>query len=308
MLDLVPILAEPSDTFYTASPEWGWLVVVYFFIGGLAGGAAFLAACLELFGAPADRPTARIGHLLAAPIMVIAGLLLIVDLTRPERFWHMLIQSETYNLMGKWYSVISIGAWIVGLFSLVAGLVFLGVLTEFRWFPAGLGWLRSLHEGTLGRILVALSGLLGLFTAGYTGVLLSDTNRPLWGDTTMLGLLFLLSGVSAGAAAISLIGWRRAHPGTIRWLGFMDSYTSLLELAVLAVMVIALGSVATEVLGNGWGILLALGVVLAGILVPLALHVRPRLLGVLSIPSAAVLVLVGSFLLRLVVVMSSEAA
>jgi hypothetical protein len=47
-------------------------------------------------------------------------------------------------------------------------------------------------------------------------------------------------------------------------------------------------------------------VVLAGILVPLLLH-RRHLLGSLSSPAASVLVLVGGFILRAVVVLSSEA-
>jgi len=53
--------------------------------------------------------------------------------------------------------------------------------------------------------------------------------------------------------------------------------------------------------------LLVVGVVLLVLLIPMLLHWRPRMLGQMSIPSAAVLVLVGSFLLRTVVVLSSEA-
>ena len=306
LLDLVPALAAPSDTFFTRSPDWSWPIALYFFVGGLAGGAAFIGAFLDLFGEPADKPAARIGHLLAAPLITIGGIILIVDLNRPERFWHMMLESETYRPMFKWYSAMSFGVWIVGAFSLVSGLVFLGVLADHPRFPDGLRSLRALHEGALGRVLTALSGLFGLFTAGYTGVLLSDTNRPLWGDTTLLGILFLVSGVSAAAALITLLAWRRAHPGTLRWLGFMDSYGSILELAVLVVMLIALGSVATEALDNVWGIVLVVGTVIAGILLPLALHWRPRVLGSLTIPSAALLVLAGSLCLRLAIVMASE--
>ena len=28
-----------SDTFFTTSPHWGWYIVFYFFVGGIAGGA-----------------------------------------------------------------------------------------------------------------------------------------------------------------------------------------------------------------------------------------------------------------------------
>jgi formate-dependent nitrite reductase membrane component NrfD len=301
---LVPAQTAPSDTFYTVSPHWGWLIVVYFFLGGIAGGAAFLAAVLHLFGNRRDRPMARVGYAIAFPAIVLAGPLLIVDLNRPERFWHMFIQKETFLPMFKWYSPISIGAWGVGAFALFATLAFAGALAEWGRLPAAF---RSLAEGTLGRIIAALTGLGGLFVAGYTGVLLSATNRPLWADSTLIGLLFLLSGVSAGAAAMLLVGWRRANRESVEWVGQMDFYSTLLELAVLAVLALSLGSVLGEVWGNGWGVLLVVGTVLLGLLVPMLLHWRPRLLGRLSIPSAAVLVLVGGLVLRMVVVLSSEA-
>lgn len=308
MLSLVlAAQTPPSDTFYTKAPEWGWLIVAYFFLGGIAGGSAFLAGLLDLFGVPDDRPAARIGHLLTAPLIAISGVLLIIDLNRPERFWHMLIQNNTGQPMLKYWAPISVGVWLVGLFSLVSGLVFLGVAAEGGWLRGPLRGLRALRFGAVGRVLSALTALLGIGVAGYTGVLLADTNRPLWGDTTLLGLLFLLSGVSAAAAAITLLAWRRANPGTIHWLGNMDAYSSLLELLVLIVLVLSLGSVVREVWGNGWGVIMAFGVVGAGIIAPQVLHRRP-LLGKLSVPSAAALVLVGSFLLRAAVVIASEHA
>jgi formate-dependent nitrite reductase membrane component NrfD len=296
--------AAPSDTFYTLSPHWGWIIVVYFFLGGIAGGAAFLAAMLDLFGNRQDRPMARIGYAIAFPAIVLAGPLLIIDLNRPERFWHMFVQSDTLRPMFKWYSPISVGAWGVGLFAFLVTLAFAGALAEWGRLPAAF---RALRDGPLGRVIAALAGLGGLFVAGYTGVLLSATNRPLWADTPLIGLLFLLSGVSAGAALMLLVGWRRANDGSVHWLSEMDAYSSILELIVLAVIALSLGSVAREVWGNGWGVLLALGVGLVGILLPLLLHWRPRLLGRLSVPSAAVLVLVGGFVLRMVFVLSSEA-
>ena len=305
MLEIpVAAIAAQSDTFYTASPEWGWIVVVYFFLGGIAGGAAFLAAMLDLFGNAGDRPMARIGYLVAFVAILLAGPLLIVDLTRPERFWHMFLQADSGIPMIKWYSPISLGAWVVGLFTLFAALALAASLAETGRLPVGL---RGLGEGTLGKVISAATGLLGIFIAGYTGVLLAATNRPLWADSWWIGLLFLLSGISAGAALMLLLGYRHTHPGSVHWLGQMDLYSSVLELVVLAVLAISLGSVLQEVWGNVWGGLLVVGVVLLGLLIPMLLHWRPRMLGQMSIPSAAVLVLVGSFLLRTIVVLSSEA-
>ena len=49
-----------------------------------------------------------------------------------------------------------------------------------------------------------------------------------------------------------------------------------------------------------------IGVVLAGILLPLTLHARPHWLGNLSVLAGAALVLIGGFLLRVVVVLSAQ--
>ena len=91
----------PSSTYFSAPPEWGWLIVFYFFIGGLAGGCYFLGVLIDLFGRPEDRPLARLGYYISFPCIIISGLLLTLDLGRPLRFWHMLIESNTYRPMFK---------------------------------------------------------------------------------------------------------------------------------------------------------------------------------------------------------------
>ena len=58
---------------------------------------------------------------------------------------------------------------------------------------------------------------------------------------------------------------------------------------------------------NAWGVLLLGGVIVVGILIPLLLHWRPRLIGPdRSAAVGAFLVLVGGFLFRVVVVLSSD--
>jgi protein NrfD len=97
------------STFFTASPHWEWLIVAYFFLGGLAGGSYFLATLLDLSGR--DHRLVQLGYLIAFPLVALCALLLTVDLGRPERFWHMLVQSETFRPMIKTYSPMSLGAW-----------------------------------------------------------------------------------------------------------------------------------------------------------------------------------------------------
>lgn len=303
----------PSSTWFTAPPHWGWYIVLYFFFGGLAGGSYFLAALTDLIGRPGDRPLARLGYYVAFPLVLLCGLLLIVDLNRPLRFWHMLIESQTFGLMFKPWSPMSVGAWALLIFGIFSFLSFLAALAEedrIRWaalrrirWPA----LRRLRPPyALGTLIAILGGVSGLFLAGYTGILLAVTNRPIWSDTPLLGLLFIISAASTSAALLSLLayraGWRMP---ALFGLQRMDGWLIGLELLVLVALLISLGPVFRAWL-NAWGLLLLVGVIV-GLLVPLGLSWRQRRIGELNVATTAVLVLLGGFLLRAVVVFSAEA-
>jgi protein NrfD len=156
-----------------------------------------------------------------------------------------------------------------------------------------------------------LGSIFGLFIAGYTGVLLASTNRPIWADSHWLGLLFLVSGASTSAAALILLAiWRRSgHPASLEWLVGFDRRVLMLELLVLIVFLISLGSVA-QVLVGWWGLLLLVAVGL-GVVVPLVLEGRsagypPKAGGSGRLVQSASLVLLGGLLLRVVVLLSSN--
>ena len=292
-----------SSTFFTASPHWKWFIAVYFFLGGVAGGTYFITTMMHLFSRNPDRRMVRLGYLIPFPVVSLCGFLLTVDLGRPERFWHMLVQSETFRPMIKTYSPMSSGAWVLLLFSGCAFLSFLAALAE-RGRP---DWpiLRRLDPTALaGRILTVIGALLGLYLAGYTGVLLAVTNRPIWADTTFLGLTFLVSSASASAALLILLGsWIGVSPRSVRSVERFDRLVLILEAFALAALIVSLGRVATVWL-NGWGLLLA-AMVLGGIALPLLLPWRrpvpdrPGWIG----PMLAIL---GGLLFRLVIVFSSD--
>ena len=278
-----------SDTFFTASPHWTWFIIPYFFVGGIAGGAFFLAAALEWFGRVEDRTVIRTAYKLAFWGAVISGILLTIDLGKPFRFWHMLFQSDNFpHLMFKGYSPISFGAWAILLFGLCAFLALIGA------------W-----SGTpFAKIIAGLGGLLGFFVAGYTGVLLTVTNRPIWADSPWLGALFLASGASTAAATLTLLAPKRgATAGSIAWLESFDTRALVVELIILILFVGWLWPI-RQVWLSVWGVLLLVGVVFAGILWPLMLRWRPRGAGAFSNP--AVMVLLGGFLLRVVILLASN--
>ncbi len=317
-----------SDTFFTAAPHWTWWIILYFFIGGIAGTAFFLASLLD-WGSrqspdasrqrvesreslPPYRLTAsplvRYGYYLAFIGVLISGFLLTIDLTRPLRFWHMLIENHTGKPMFKGWEPMSVGAWGLLLFGLFAFLAALAVLAEDR---PNIRLLQSAPVRFLRRrgpslVIAVLGSIFGLFIAGYTGVLLAVTNRPVWADSHLLGLLFLISGASTGAAALILLAVRRraADPASLSWLVWFDRNVLILELLVLIAFLISLGSVARVFL-TWWGALLLIGVVGAGIVIPLLLE-RGRVHTPRHLVNSAALVLLGGFLLRMVVLLSSD--
>jgi protein NrfD len=295
----------PSSTYFSAPPDWGWLIVFYLFFGGLSGGCYFLASLIDLLGRPEDRPLARLGYYITFPCVLLSGLLLTLDLTRPLRFWHMLIESNTFRPMFKYWSPMSLGSWALLIFGIFALLSFLGALVEderLAW-PAGR---RLRPPGMLSKVLAVLGGLVGFYVAGYTGVLLAVTNRPIWSDTPLLGMLFGVSAASISAALLILLAHRnRWTMPAIAALHRMDAWVVALEFLVLIAVMISLGPVFRAWL-NAWGLLLFFGVIVVGMLIPLALHWRRQWLGDRNATTAAALVLVGGFILRLVIVFSAQ--
>src|SRR5262249_36497270 len=125
--------------------------------------------------------------------------------------------------------------------------------------------------GPLGVVVTVLGGFFGAFLAGYTGVLLSVTNRPIWADTHLLGLVFLGSGASTSAALLLLLGPETGPSPSHAALARFDNWMLVLELVVLVGLVASLGVVARTWL-SAWGALLVVGVIGVGILAPLGLH------------------------------------
>ena len=294
----------PSSTWFSTAPHWGWLIVLYFFIGGLAGGSYFVAALIDLFARREDRPLAHLGYYIAFPCVAVSGLLLTIDLGRPLRLWHMLIESNTYRPMFKYWSPMSIGSWALTVFGFFALLSFLAALADdgrVRW--SGLRRLRA--PSTAGRILAVLGGLAGFYVAGYTGVLLAVTNRPIWSDTPLLGLLFIVSAASTSTALMILLAYRsgRTTPAVAN-LHRMDDWVIAVELLVLIAVMVSLGPVLRAWL-NVWGVLLAIVIVL-GLIAPLVLSWRGRRFREMSMATPALLILIGGFLLRVMIVFSSE--
>ena len=312
---MTPAMLVPAVvTGNVADPHWYWWIIFYFFLGGIAAGAYLIAAVSDLVAPRENRPVARAGYLLALPLVGVCGILLILDLNRPERFWHMLWNVTTNVPAFKYWSPMSYGSWILSAFGSFSFLSALLVLAERR------GLLAGLREGPLGKVIALLGAIAAIFFASYTGALLNATNQRIWGDNTLLGPLFATSGISTGIAAIVLIvalTRRAARDSQATSDGELVLHrlerADLIAIAVELVLIIALvawlasQNVAGPLISGGIGLALWIGVVLLGLLVPVGLYLRPRLLGGLTPVVASVLALAGGFILRWAILMAAHA-
>ncbi|MBS3998151.1 MAG: polysulfide reductase NrfD [Hydrogenophaga sp.] len=298
------MIDAPSSTWFTASPHWHWLIVLYFMLGALAGGTYFLSAMIDMVGRQSDRRLAQLGYLITLPVMLVIGVVLIVDLSRPDRFWHLLIQNHTWRPMFKYWVPMSTGSWAVPLFSFFATLSFVSAFAELKrpqW-----RWAQRLRPlGIVGMLVALLGSLLALHVMGYTGVMLSVLNRPVWSDTPLFGLLFIVSAVTMAAALLALVasgvGW--LSPG-VTALQRIWVWLAGVQVLVFIALFVSLGPAARGWL-NIWGVVLAVGIAI-GIVLPLLAARRRNPLGLGGLPMMAVLVLVGGFLVRTAVVFVPE--
>jgi formate-dependent nitrite reductase membrane component NrfD len=281
---------------FVAPPDWHWYIVWYFFLGGIAGGAYTLGTLLRLVGDPRDEGAARTAFLVAFPAFVICPILLTLDLGRPLRFWHMMIDSRTFGLNFKYWSPMSVGVWVLLIFGIFALVTFLEAFGTWR------SGKPPFLTGAFGRLFLIVGAFFGLFLAGYTGVLLSVSNQPIWSDTWALGALFLASSLSVAAAALTLLTRLGRHAESSEGkLSRADRYFAILEVVLLALFFLSLGAVASRFLAPRWMTLWV--VVLIGIVVPFALQFSTRRAPVMV---AAVLTLVGGLALRMVVIFSAQ--
>jgi formate-dependent nitrite reductase membrane component NrfD len=300
--------------FFVADPDWGWWIIGYFFLGGIAAGAYFMATMIELAGRPEDRPLARIGYLIAVPLISVCGVLLILDLHRPERFWHMLFRSEVVNQaieqgwpttgegwqtmtrapILKYWSPMSAGSWALSLFGLCSALSLLGSL----WRDGS--WLeRILRLSWFGKMVAVVGCIAGFFVAAYTGALLTATNQPIWSETVWIAPLFLTSAASTGIAAMLLIGrWRNVSSESLQRLERADLWALGLELAFFVLFLASIGALLVPVMKSPHGWALVAGTLIFGLAMPLVIHLRLMPFAGWGFGAAAVLALLGGFFLR----------
>jgi len=322
---------------------WSWEIPLYLFVGGIVAGMMVLGgiAMLRIAKGEDSRSFFSMQTPLFAFMLLNAGMgALFLDLTHKLYVWRIY---TTFQIT----SPMSWGSWVLLLVYAVLLVSALIRLPEvWPWLGKRLPKLQQLSAGIVGhpRRMSALGWaniVLGVGIGIYTGILLNTmVARPLW-NSAILGPLFLFSGMSAGAAmmhiaSVVLPGDRPAPQGmiagaisamiqplgpkppersTVVALIRADVFFLVVELILIGLLLanllmssashieaaslITIGSYAWHF----WGV-----IVVAGVLLPIVLQALELSHRIPHTVVPALLVLVGGYTLRWVMVNAGQAS
>ncbi len=296
---------------------WGWEIPVYLFLGGLTAGLMILTPLLWSRTEPEQRTRWARWLPFAAPVLLSAGMLaLFLDLEYKAHVFRFYTAFRPASPM-SW------GSWILlGIYPATLLLGLLGLTDEETkklcgWGPlraTGLGrltaWARGLAQAWRGPLLWS-NIALGVALGGYTGLLLGTLGaRPAWGST-VLGPLFLVSGISTGAALMMLFPMsHREH----RLLRGWDLAAIMAELALIGVFLLGLFTsgaqgrqAAALFLGGPYTALFWALVIMAGLAVPLVIELVEGARKLRPTRLAPALLLAGGLSLRWIIVLAGQA-
>lgn len=288
---------------------WHWQIPLYLFLGGLAAGILFFAALFYINGKEKDNPAAVKLAPFLTPLLLIFGLIaLFIDLRHKAFFWQLYTNIKLQSPM-SW------GAWTLMVITPVSFIwCALHIKELFPKWDWKYDWLKALetffnhYKKALAWVMLIYSVILGI----YTGILLSAFNaRPLW-NTSILGPLFLASGMSAGAAAILILSKSKEER---RRFAIIDLIIIGIELFLIVHMFMGfLASTQVQIeaarlfLGGPYTMSFWIFVVIIGMIIPAVLEVLE--LRKFHVPAvvAAILVLFGSVMLRFIIVYAGQAS
>jgi formate-dependent nitrite reductase membrane component NrfD len=276
--------------------EWGWLVAVYLFLGGVGGGAYTIAAINSFLGKMLE-PSTAIGLWISFPALAIGSLCLLADLGSPAK--------AVLAGMKPGTSWIARGFWIISIFMVVA--LVHAVLVHYTDVAATAGG-QTLLKG-----LAVVGIVFAVLTMAYTGILLGASKGITFWRSGAVPVVFVVSAVVTGHFAIMiglvLFGGDEAAVGALRPMAAEAAALVVVEILAIAFFLQAAWrepdprESAERLLANP---MFVVGYILAGLLAPLGLMLLlyrgmpdASLQAVLTVAGVgAVLGLIGGVVLR----------
>jgi formate-dependent nitrite reductase membrane component NrfD len=288
---------------------WGWEIPVYLFLGGLVAGMMMISGYFLFKGRAKEKDCSCFYLPIIAIVMLSIGMgALFLDLEHKLYVWRMYLTFEITSPM-SW------GAWILILVypAMIANVLISPPDYILKMLPSIKPWSEKIATNELmikniGVLNMVFGGILG----AYTGVLLSSLSaRPLW-NTSILWVLFLVSGLSTAAALVHMIA-KDVYEREL--LAKADNGFLVLELFVLAMMIVGLLSStqihkdAVMTLINGayaahfWVFVVGLGIIVPLIIQLLAVNHKVN-----HTPIPPLMVITGGLVLRFIIVSAGQSS
>ncbi len=291
-----------TSVLYNVFPQetFGTLIAVYFYLTGLSAGSFVLSTLAFVFGMEKFKPIGKIGVILATLFLVMAPLALLVHVGQPFKVWHLFAH---LNIT----SPITWGSFLLTLYPINC------IIYGFFMFRGNKPKTRLF--GTIGIP-------LAIFVHGYTGFILAlGKARALW-NTALMPFLFLISAMVSGIALMILISIvkdrffskeKTVNRELVFGLGqllvamiLIDLFLVLSDVLVLLVSHAEAQEVAHLILTGKFSFYFLVVENLMGKIIPAIILLVPRFRNLTTVTVASVLVVVGIFFMRYVVVVGGE--
>jgi len=167
--------------------EWGWLIAIYLFLGGVGGGAYVVAAINGFIGEGMELSTST-GLWIGFPALLVGTLFLLADLGNPSRA----------VLAGRkpGTSWIARGTWIISIFMILSFLH----LVLYHYTDIG----RPASGGALLDVIAVAGIVFAVLTMAYTGILLGASRGiPFW-RSGVVPVVFVISALVTGHFSVML--------------------------------------------------------------------------------------------------------
>jgi len=289
-------------------------MATYLFLGGIAGGAYLISALVDLFKGDDYEVLSKSGALVSTVAVIASVVVLLLEIKRFE----VAPLSFLYAFSEFPGSMISVGTWIL------TSLLVVSLVTVILAFFGG-NWL-------IRKIVDVVGIVLSLGTAAYTGLVLSYCRGiPFW-CSPFLPALFTVSGILTGLTMAMLMipvaayvmpkalnsFWElyERKASYVGMIGQMEKYCQVLTVVEIALLALYIGTTPTTGLllaGSSVSLLFYVYIAL-GLLLPLGIsylnsrmeHQGKDMIIVLSAMIGQVLVLLGGFILRYVVLIGGQ--
>jgi len=171
--------------------SWGFYIANFTFMVGIAAASVLLVIPAYLFHREDVKRVVLIGKAMAVAAVITAILLVVVDLARPDRFWHII------PFIGRFNFPQSMLAWDV---VVLYGYLFLNLLIPFYILFKHYRGLQPKLAAYLPFVVITIFWAISIHTV--TAFLFSaNSGRPFW-HTALLGPRFLASAFVSGPALI----------------------------------------------------------------------------------------------------------